>query len=145
MCITNNLQKHIRNLTNDGEVVARFLVDTLQGNTPGAKPCHQLEAMKHIVRFGFTEDDEPRFWGLIPTPEELASTQPSVGASVRRTPSSPPSMSESVTHLDILNYDIAHLIRTETADGHTIAEIPVRRNNTPRQAIHPEETPYPPR
>ena len=31
-------------------------------------------------------------------------------------------MSESVTHLDILNYDIAHLIRTETADGHTIAE-----------------------
>ena len=36
--------------------------------------------------------------------------------------SSPPSMSESVTHLDILNYDIAHLIRTETADGHTIAE-----------------------
>ena len=31
-------------------------------------------------------------------------------------------MSESVTHLDILNYEIAHLIRTETADGHTIAE-----------------------
>ena len=27
-----------------------------------------------------------------------------------------------VTHLDILNYDIAHLIRQETAEGHTIAE-----------------------
>ena len=41
---------------------------------------------------------------------------------VREGASPPPSMSESVTHLDILNYDIAHLIRTETADGHTIAE-----------------------
>ena len=56
MCITSRLQQHIRNLTNDGEVVARFLVDTVQGKTPGAKPCHQLEAMKHLIRFGFTED-----------------------------------------------------------------------------------------
>ena len=28
----------------------------------------------------------------------------------------------TVTHLDILNYDIAHLIRKETADGHTIVQ-----------------------
>ena len=28
----------------------------------------------------------------------------------------------SVSHLDILNYDVAHLIRSETADGHTIVE-----------------------
>ena len=61
MCVTNNLQKHIRNLTNDGEIVARFLVDTVQGNTPGAKPCHQLEAMKHIVRFGFTRRHKSSF------------------------------------------------------------------------------------
>ena len=158
MCITNNLQKHIRNLTNDGEVVARFLVNTVEGKTPGAKPCHQLEAMKHLIRFGFTDDTNrlsraggnpegrgegrSHFWGLIPTPEELAAEKntpsPSMGEGwdggdesplpLRRrvregaSLSSPPSMSESVTHLDILNYDIAHLIRTETADGHTIAE-----------------------
>ena len=161
MCITNNLQKHIRNLTNDGEVVARFLVDTVQGNTPDAKYHHKLEAMKHLVRFGFTDDTSrhsraggnpegqgegrSHFWGLIPTPEELATTlseetapSPSMGEGwgegdesplplggrVREgaSLSSPPYMSESVTHLDILNYDIAHLIRTETADGHTIAE-----------------------
>ena len=30
-------------------------------------------------------------------------------------------MSAPVTHLDILNYNIAHLIRHETAEGHTIA------------------------
>ena len=111
--------------------------------------------MKHIVRFGFTDDTNrhsraggnpegqgegrPHFWGLIPTPEELAAEKntpsPSMGEGwdggdesplpLRgrvREGASPPSMSESVTHLDILNYDIAHLIRTETADGHTIAE-----------------------
>ena len=33
---------------------------------------------------------------------------------------SSPSMSAPVTHLDILNYQIAHLIRHETAEGHTV-------------------------
>ena len=158
MCVTSRLQQHIRNLTNDGETVAGFLVDTMQGKHTNAKYHHKLEAMKHIVRFGFTEDTNrhsreggnpegqgegrSHFWGLIPTPEELAAEKntpsPSMGEGwdggdesplplrgrVREgaSPSSPPSMSESVTHLDILNYDIAHLIRTETADGHTIAE-----------------------
>ena len=73
MCITNNLQKHIRNLTNDGEVVARFLVDTVEGKHTDAKYHHKLEAMKPLVRFGFTDDDAPHFWGLLPTPEELAA------------------------------------------------------------------------
>ena len=31
-------------------------------------------------------------------------------------------MSAPVTHLDILNYQIAHLIRHETAEGHTVVE-----------------------
>ena len=31
-------------------------------------------------------------------------------------------MSVSVTHLDIINYQIAHLIRHETAEGHTLVE-----------------------
>ena len=35
---------------------------------------------------------------------------------------SPLSMSAPVTHLDILNYQIAHLIRHETAEGHTLVE-----------------------
>ena len=35
-------------------------------------------------------------------------------------PTSSPSVSAPVTHLDILNYQIAHLIRHETAEGHTI-------------------------
>ena len=35
-------------------------------------------------------------------------------------PTSSPSVSAPVTHLDILNYQIAHLIRHETAEGHTV-------------------------
>ena len=119
MCVTSRLQQHIRNLTKDGELVAQFLVDTVQGKTPGVKACHQLEAMKYLDRYGFSDDadnEEPNFWGLIPTPEELAAKKNTPS------PSSPPSMSDSVTHLDILNYEIAHLIRAETAEGHTIVE-----------------------
>ena len=126
MCIKSNLQKHIRNLTNDGEVVARFLVDTVQGRHTDAKYHHKLEAMKHLVRFGFTEDDEPHFWGLIPTPEELAA-HPTRHSHAGGNPEAQGgdtdnSRLKTVNSLDILNYDIAHLIRTETADGHTIAE-----------------------
>ena len=75
MCITNNLQRHIRNLTNDGEVVARFFVDTVEGKHSDAKYHHKLEAAKLLNRYGSSFDDEPsQFWGLIPTPEELAAS-----------------------------------------------------------------------
>ena len=36
--------------------------------------------------------------------------------------SSPPSMSVSVSYLDIINYEIAHLIRSETAEGHIVVK-----------------------
>ncbi len=134
MCIKSNLQQHIRNLTNDGEVVAKFLVETVQGKTPGAKACHQMEAAKLLNRYGLTGDDEPsQFWGLIPTPEELAEKkgteepqpvrpEPVEGRVCRTENSQLNTHNSPVTHLDILNYEIAHLIRKETADGHTIAE-----------------------
>ena len=132
MCAPSRLQQHIRNLTKDGELVARFLVETVEGKHPDAKYHHKLEAAKLLERYGSTADDEPsHFWGLIPTPEELAAKKntpsPSTGEgwdggeeethnSQLNTHNSP------VTHLDILNYEIAHLIRKETAEGHTIAE-----------------------
>ena len=146
MCVTNNLQRHIRNLTGDGEVVARFLVDTVEGKHSDAKYHHKLEAMKYLVRYGSSCEDQPQekesqFWGLIPTPEELEARRedqqsplsPRERVRVRGENNTPsPSTGKGwdggdespnpVTHLDILNYDIAHLIRQETAEGHTIAE-----------------------
>ncbi len=125
MCVTSKLQQHIRNLTNDGEIVARFLVDTVAGKHHDAKYHHKLEAAKLLDRYGLTGDDEPsQFWGLIPTPEELAAAKEadqsplSPRERVRGNENSP----HPVSHLDILNYEIAHLIRQETGEGHTIAE-----------------------
>ena len=139
MCVKSNLQQHIRNLTKDGEVVAKFLVETVQGKTPGAKACHQMEAAKLLERYGSSEDDGPHFWGLIPTPEEIAEKN-------RNKESKPAPVERPVTHLDILNYEIAHLIRKETAEGHTIAkflaDVMNRRNKpyTPKKLrIRPED------
>ena len=90
MCAPSRLQQHIRNLTNDGELVARFLFDTVQGKTPGVKACHQMEALKYLDRYGFSDDanqEEPHFWGLLPTPEELAEEKKSFPRKGRKAPS----------------------------------------------------------
>ena len=145
MCIKTTLQRHIARRTNDGELIANFLADTVEGKYNDAKYHHKLEATKHLIRFGFTDDtlrhsraggnpagqggEHSQFWGLIPTPEELAASKDddhsplSPRERVRvRGDENPPHPVHPVSFLDVLNYDIAHLIRTETADGHTIAE-----------------------
>ena len=188
MCDQNSLQRHIRRLTNDGEVVARFLVDTVQGKTPGAKACHQVKAMEYLVRFGLTDQpatpdrhscesrnpqEYDKFWGLIPTPEELATTpsrhsresENPQGQDEDKNPTHPvhPVSShvavrsepveerarDEVTYLDILNFELAQLVRSETAEGHTIAEFlydvvtgkeePFTPKKTPHQARGPHD------
>ena len=57
MCNQTNLQHKIATFTKDGEDIARFLADTLNGETPGVKVCHRMEAAKHLIRFGFTDTD----------------------------------------------------------------------------------------
>ena len=148
MCITNALQQKIRKHTDNGDLIAQFLADTIRGEYPDAKYHHKLEAMKYLVRYGTTGNDQShaghsQFWGLIPTPEELAIAKHQEDEQSLLDPQSTRHSCESrnpegsggetdnsglttenspVTHLDILNYDIAHLIRQETAEGHTIAE-----------------------
>ena len=132
MCITNALQQKIREHTDNGDLIAQFLADTIRGEYPDAKYHHKLEAMKYLVHYGSDqpESEESQFWGLIPTPEELALS-PSRHSRENGNPEGQGGETDNsglttenspVTHLDILNYDIAHLIRQETAEGHTIAE-----------------------
>ena len=145
MCIPNSIQHKIHKRTGNGDMIASFLVDTMQGQHTDAKFNHRLEAAKHLIRYGFpdavcdtTPDPLSRAGG---NPEEQGETPVqsplSLGERARvrgteNTPSpstgevwdggedSPPSMSAPVTHLDIINYQIAHLIRHETAEGHTV-------------------------
>ena len=57
MCIPTKLQQNIISFTKDGEDIARFLADTLNGETPGVKVNHRLEAAKHLIRYGFPNAD----------------------------------------------------------------------------------------
>ena len=129
MCIPTKLQQNIVSLTKDGHAIAQFLVNTMQGETPGVKVCHRMEATKHLIKYGFpdtecetTSDRLSRAGG---NPEGQGEDEPPVQsplspgerARVRGT-----EIAKPITHLDIINYQIAHLIRHETAEGHTLVE-----------------------
>ena len=118
MCNTNALQQKIQERTNNGDLIVNFLADTVEGKYTDAKYHHKLEAAKLLNRYGLTDTTRHSREGGNPegqggNPEGQGGK---TGNSELNTHNSP------VTHLDILNYEIAHLIRAETADGHTIVE-----------------------
>ena len=125
MCIPTKLQQNIIDRTNEGDTIAAFLVDTMQGETPGVKVNHRMDAAKQLIKYGFTDTE------CKTTSDRLsrAGGNPEGQGESTNTPS--PSMGEGwdgddnpphpvVSYLDIINYQIAHLIRHETAEGHTI-------------------------
>ena len=137
MCITTKLQQNIIDRTREGDKIAAFLVDTMQGQHTDAKFNHRLEAAKHLIKYGFTDTDcettsdrlsraggnpvgEEQGGDETPVQSPLSSGErvgacPELAEGVRGTEIAAP-----VTYLDILNYQIAHLIRHETAEGHTV-------------------------
>ena len=117
----------IKSLTNDGHTVAQFLVNTMEGQTDGVKVHHRLDAAKQLIKYGFSEDDS-NFWGLIPTPEELAAKR-------KDKESKPERPTRQVAFLDILNFDIARQIRDETDDGHLMVEFLVK-------VMHGQQRPF---
>ena len=129
MCIPTKLQQNIISFTKDGEHVARFLTETMQGRHTDAKFNHRLEAAKHLIKYGFTDteckttsDRLSRAGGNLEgqgDDETPAQSPLSPGERVRVRGTE---IAKPVTHLDILNYQIAHLIRHETANGHTLVE-----------------------
>ena len=173
MCDINTLQQKIADLTNNGEIVIRFLADTVQGKTPAVQPCHRLEATSQLIRLGVLDNHRgtssrhsreacPRPRSGSGNPEaQTARTSPMSNETVRPEPVEEPTSSRHsrasdnpsltrhsreacprprsgsgnpvaqtadddpthpVTYLDILNFNLAQLIRSETADGHTIVE-----------------------
>ena len=108
----------IQRLTGDGEIIAQFLVDTLQGYTRDATVSHRLKSAEWLTAFG----------RLIP---ESAIPK---SASIRPRPKSEPKQDKAgkadkkpkVTEKQILHFDIARLIKQETNDGETIIEFLIR-------------------
>ena len=131
MCNLNALQQNIAGITKDGYDIALFLADTMRGETPGVKVCHRMEAAKHLIKYGFTDtecettSDRLSRAGGNPVEEEQGGDETPVQSplsSGERARVRGEEIAAPVTHLDILNYEIAHLIRHETADGHTVVE-----------------------
>ena len=108
----------IQRLTGDGEIIAQFLVDTLQGYTHDATVSHRLKSAEWLAMFG----------RLIP---ESAIPK---SATIRPHPKSEPKQAKpdksdkkpKVTEKQILHFDIARLIKQETNDGETIIEFLIR-------------------
>ena len=147
MCIQNALQQHILDITNDGKEIVEFFYATMHGQNPNAKFHHQMEAAKQLRQLGLHTTPSPSTgegWDggespvrpeLRPEPaeghaqEDENTPSPSTGEGRdggEESPSSLPSMSNPVTDLDIINYDVAALIREETNDGYFIADFLAR-------------------
>ena len=126
MCITTPLQQKIIDRTEEGDTIAAFLVDTMRGETPGVKVNHRLEAAKHLIKYGFTDtqtDTSIRHSREGGNPEGQGGDETSVQSPLslgERAGVRGEDITKPISHLDIINYEIAHLIRHETAEGHTI-------------------------
>jgi len=108
----------IQRLTNDGEVVAQFLVDTLQGNTRDATVGHRIKSAEWLAMFGrlIPESAIPKYASVRPRPK--SEPKPAKRDKIDEKP--------KVTEKQILHFDIARLIKQETNDGETIIEFLIR-------------------
>ena len=86
----------IREETDDGRLVVRFLIDVMQGQIDDSKPCHRLDAARQLLNLGFND---------------AHSVIQSIGQSASaRAPSRAPTNSR-------INQELADLIKLETSDG----------------------------
>ena len=111
----------IQRLTGDGEIIAQFLVDTLQGYTRDATVSHRLKSAEWLTAFG----------RLIPESAipKSATIRPRPKSEPKRNKADKPGKLDKkpkVTEKQILHFDIARLIKQETNDGETIIEFLIR-------------------
>ena len=92
----NPLADIVREETDDGRHIVRFLIDIMQGKIDDSKPCHRLDAARQLLNLGF---DGAR--GVIQSASQSAGV---------RAPSSTPGKSR-------FDQGIADIIKLETSDG----------------------------
>ena len=111
----------IQRLTGDGEIIAQFLVDTLQGYTRDATVSHRLKSAEWLAMFGrlIPEDAIPKYASVRPRPK--SEPKPAKTDKADKIDKKP-----KVTEKQILHFDIARLIKQETNDGETIIEFLIR-------------------
>ena len=100
MCIQNTLQQKIADLTGNGETIAMFLVDTMQGNTYDIKRCHRLDAARMLTKYGGAQPEGKVIPFNTVRPEPV----------------------EEPTLRDIVAYPTARYIRDRTNEGETLID-----------------------
>ena len=100
---TPSLADIVREETDDGRLIVRFLIDVMQGRLEHSKPCHRLDAARQLLALGFLQGQS-----FINANTHAAPTQknsaPSAISAVKPSP---------------LHQDLAALIREETDNGRT--------------------------
>ena len=86
----------IREETDDGRLVVRFLIDIMQGKIDDSKPCHRLDAARQLLNLGFHGAQAV----IQSVPQSTNGRAPSRAASVSR-----------------FDQGIADIIKLETSDG----------------------------
>ena len=92
------IQEIVRQETDDGRLIVRFFVSTMQGQLQDAKPSHRIAAARQLVKLGFTEAQD-FIDESAPAPKRR-----------RRAQHSPPADRK-------LASDLAEIVRQETDDG----------------------------
>ena len=100
---TPSLADIVREETDDGRLIVRFLIDVMQGLLEQSKPCHQLDAARQLLNLGFQQAQT-----FIDTNTHASSPQKKLRAlrvlGVETTP---------------LHRELAAIIREETDNGRT--------------------------
>ena len=86
----------IREETDDGRIVVRFLIDIMQGKIDDSKPCHRLDTARQLLNLGFH------------------GAQAVIQSVPQPTNGRAPSRATSVSRFD---QGIADIIKLETSDG----------------------------
>ena len=86
----------VREETNDGRLIVRFLIEVMQGQIDDSKPCHRLDAARQLLNLGFSGAH-----AVIQSVSQSASV---------RAPSSAPGNAR-------FDQGIADIIKLETSDG----------------------------
>ena len=109
---TPSLADIVREETEDGRVIVRFLIDVMQGQLENSKSCHRLDAARQLLNLGFHPAQ--------------SFIDENTHASPTRKNSAPSAL--SAVNPSPLHQELAALIREETDNGRTTVRFLGRRH-----------------
>ena len=132
MCIQSDIQNKIAELTNNGEHIAYFLVDTMAGASDHAtKTCHRLDAAKLLTKYGIPQHNHnttEKHHDTDTTEKHHDNTDTTTDNNTDQNNNQTPTLH------DIIAYPTARYIREHTQNGETLIQTlcHIMRGGTPK-------------